>query len=62
MSLGWTKTQRHRKLKRKKSGAKDKRKRDSKGTTALIPLEGPLPAIRYGVEVKPESIEIRIKA
>ena len=60
MSLGWTKTQRHRKIKRKTLGGKAKRNRDNKGTTASIPLEGPLPALRYGQKVKPESINATV--
>lgn len=50
------KTKKHRNLKEKKLGAKGKRRRENSGTTASIPNEGPLPALRFGRPVKPESI------
>jgi hypothetical protein len=39
-----------------KMGATSKRKRENKGTTAQFPLEGDLPALRYGMKVDPASI------
>ncbi len=50
------KTKKHRNLKTKKLGAKSKRARENRGTTPVIPQDGPLPSLRYGKPVKPETI------
>lgn len=42
--------------KAKKMGATSKHKRENKGTTAHFPLEGDIPALRYGQKVDPASI------
>jgi len=42
--------------KAKKLGATAKNKRENKGTTAQFPLEGDIPALRYGMKVDPASI------
>jgi hypothetical protein len=52
--LGKTKKMRNAKL--RKFGAASKRERQNKGTTASFPLEGPVPALRFGRPVPPESI------
>ena len=49
-----TKVQRNCKL--RKFGATSKKEKEKKGTTASFPLEGPLPALRFGRLVDPASI------
>lgn len=61
MSLGWNKTQCHRKKKRRRIGAKAKRSRDNHGTTASVPLTGPMPSLRYGRIVAARSICVDVK-
>jgi hypothetical protein len=54
--LGKTKKMRNAKL--RKFGANSKRERQNKGTTASFPLEGPIPALRFGRPVAAESIVV----
>ncbi len=44
--------------KAKKMGARAKHRRENKGTTASFPLEGDLPALRFGVPVDPATIVV----
>jgi hypothetical protein len=55
------KTKKRRNLIRRKLGATSKHKRENLGTTPSFPLEGPLPALRYGFKVDPASIEVPAK-
>ncbi|NCN40045.1 hypothetical protein GW916_02220 [bacterium] len=50
------KTEIRRTHKRKKLGAKGKRLRENQGTTASFPLEGPVPALRFGRPCEADSI------
>ena len=54
VQLKITKIKRHHKS--KKSGTHGKRLRENQGTTASFPLEGPLPALRYGRPIDAEKI------
>ncbi len=44
--------------KAKKMGAKSKHRRENKGTTAQFPLEGDIPALRFGQIVDAASIVV----
>jgi ribosomal protein L25 (general stress protein Ctc) len=55
------KTKKHRAKKTKKLGASSKSARENHGTTARFPLTGPIPAVRYGRVVKPETITVKAK-
>lgn len=58
MSSRYGKTKTQRRCKLNKFGKKSKALRENKGTTASFPLEGPIPALRYGRPVDPASIVI----
>jgi hypothetical protein len=54
VQLKITRIKRHHKS--KKLGAKNKRLRENKGTTASFPLEGPIPSLRFGRPIDAEKI------
>lgn len=54
VQLKITTIQRHHKA--KKLGAKGKRLRENKGTTASFPLEGPIPSLRFGRAIDADKI------
>ena len=58
MSSRYMKTKVQRNCKLRKFGNTSKRARENKGTTASFPLEGPIPALRYGMPVDPNSIVV----
>jgi hypothetical protein len=58
MSSRRGKTEKLRNAKLRKFGAKSKKSRENNGTTASFPLEGPIPALRYGRPVDPASIVV----
>jgi len=58
MSSRYGKTKVQRRCKAKKFGKKSKATRENKGTTASFPLEGAIPALRYGRPVDPASIVV----
>jgi hypothetical protein len=58
MAFPWHRTSIKRKRKQKTRGAGEKRARENKGTTAQVPLSGPLPAMKYGRIVAADSIKV----
>ena len=56
MSSRYMKTKVQRNCKARKFGATSKKEKENRGTTASFPLEGPIPALRYGRPVDAKSI------
>jgi hypothetical protein len=61
MSSRYMKTKVQRRCKLNKFGKKSKASRENNGTTASFPVEGPIPALRYGRPVDAASIIVPAK-